>query len=131
MIGPCEAVHDALIRRLRALGTDAGARFFGQIQQKKPDYPYGMVWQGIAVPIDEECFDRTEITSQIDVWANATTYFSVKTIADAIRLDLHEQTLEVDGYIVDRIRIESIRFPDVAPNYRAMISLSIETQPAA
>lgn len=131
MAGPIEAVHDALIARLKAMNTAAGGRVFGQIQHTKPLYPYIMAWQGNAVPIDEDCSDRTEIACQVDAWADTERYFSVKTIADAIRSDLHEaENFEVAGYRVDRIRIESITFPDAAPNHRALIIISIEVQPA-
>lgn len=133
MSDPSLAIHDALIVALRALGTAAGERFFGQMQLGRVAYPYGMVWPGAGVPIDESCFDRTETTMQIDIWTDTETYFLAKTIAGQIRTALHEQdgALSVAGHVVDRIRVASITYFSPSPNYRAMISLVIETQPAA
>lgn len=133
MSDPSAAIHDALIASLRGLNTAAAERFFGQMQLGKVTYPYGMVWSGTSVPVDEECFDRTETTMQIDIWADTETYFRIKEIAGAIREALHEResALAVAEHVVDRIRIESITYFPPSPNYRAMISISIETQPAA
>lgn len=129
MAGPIVAVHDALIVKIRALATAAGERVFGQKQMTAPGYPYVMVWPGVVTPIDEECFDRTEIASQIDVWADTVAYIKVKMIADEIRTALHEQEMEITGHVLDRMRIESILFPDPAPNHRAIITVITETQP--
>lgn len=133
MSDPSGAIHDALIAALRGLDTSAGDRFFGQMQLAKVKYPYGNVWPGTAAPVDEACFDRTETTMQIDVWGDTETYFRVKEIAGQIRAAFHESesSLAVAGHVVDRIRVEGITFFPPSPNYRAMITLSIETQPAA
>ena len=133
MSDPGAAIHDALIKALRGLDTDAGARFFGQMQLGRVDYPYGNVWPGTSVPVDEECFDRTETTMQVDIWADTESYFSVKKIAGAIRSAFHEResSLDVVGHVVDRLRVDTVTYFPPSPNYRAMITLSIETQPAA
>jgi hypothetical protein len=130
---PSLAIHDALIVALRALGTAAGDRFFGQMQLSKVQYPYGMVWAGSAIPVDEECFDRTETSMQVDIWGDTETYFRVKEVADQIHDNFHEreESLTVAGHVIDRIRVEGVTFFPPSPNYRAMITLSIETQPAA
>lgn len=128
---PSVAVHDALIKAIRDLGTDLGQRVFGQIQATRPAYPYATVWPGISTPIDEECFDRTEQSNQIDIWGDTVTYIKVKEIAGQIRMLLHEKSIPIEGHVLDRMRIESITYSDTPPVYRAMITVSTETQPAS
>ena len=133
MSDPSIAIQDALIAAIRGLATAAGARVFGQMQLERPDYPYVTVWPGTGTPVDEACFDRTETVLQIDVWADTKTYIRVKEIAGQIRTALHEQkaSLVVDGHVVDRVRVDAITTFPPSPTYRSMITLSIETQPAA
>jgi len=127
---PSVAVHDALISAIRGLGTAAGLRVFGQVQLEKPAYPYVMVWPSTLTPIDEECFDRSEQSSQVDIYADTEAYITVKEIAGLIRMALHETSIPIAGHTLDRMRVDSISYSQTPPVYRAMIILSIETQPA-
>lgn len=129
MGSPNLAIQAALVSTIRALNTAAAQRVYSEIPQNSL-YPYVQVWAGYETPVDEECFDRTESTMQIDVWADPTTYIKTKEISAAIRSALHEQTLTVSGHIVDRIRVEGITYTDEPPEYRARMSISIDTQPA-
>jgi hypothetical protein len=128
MSDPSLPLQAALVARLKALGTAAGPRFYSVVPASY-QYPYGVVWPGFATPIDEECWDRTESTVQVDIWADTPTYLKTKEIAGAIRMALHEQTLSVPGHVVDRIRVENITYTDAPPLYQARVVLSIETQP--
>lgn len=130
MTSPNLALQAALVARIRNLGTGAGQRVYSAIPEGSQTYPYVQVWPGFETPIDEDCWDRTESTMQVDVWADTTTYIKTKEIAGAIRNALHEQTLMIAGHTVDRIRVESITYSDDPPLYRARMSISIETQPS-
>lgn len=126
---PALLLQAALVSLFKGLGTSAADRFYSQIS---PDaiYPYGQVWAGVEVPIDEDCFDRTETSFQVDVWGAAETYLAVKEVAGAIRSAIHEQPLTIPGLIVDRVRVEGIAYSEPLPRYRARLSITIETQPA-
>jgi Protein of unknown function (DUF3168) len=126
---PNLALQAALVATIRGLSTAAGQRVYSVIPAS-PAYPYVQVWPGFETPVDEECWDRTESTMQIDVWADTAEYIKTKEIAGAIRNALHEKTMTVTGHVVDRIRVETISYSDDPPLYRARMSLSIETQPS-
>lgn len=128
MGSPNLALQSALVSTIRGLNTAAGQRVYSEIPQNAV-YPYVQVWAGYEVPVDEECFDRTESVMQIDVWADSVTYVRTKDISAAIRNALHEQTLNIIGHTVDRVRIEGITYSDEPPYYRARISISIDSQP--
>lgn len=130
MTSPNLALQAALVSTIRGLGTAAGQRVYSAIPEGSQTYPYVQVWPGFETPLDEECWDRTESTMQVDVWADTASYITTKSIAAAIRNALHEQSLTITGHAVDRIRIESITYSDDPPLYRARMSISIETQPA-
>lgn len=130
MTSPNLALQAALVARIRNLGTAAGQRVYSAIPEGSQTYPYVQVWPGFETPIDEDCWDRTESTMQVDVWADTTSYITTKSIAAAIRNALHEQSLTIAGHTVDRIRVESITYSDDPPLYRARMSISIETQPS-
>jgi hypothetical protein len=132
MSDPSTAIHDAFIASIKALATKAGDRVFGQIRLEKTVYPYVTVWPGTLVTIDEECWDRSETSMQVDVWGDTESYFAVKEIAGAIRMAFHEQDMAVDGHVVDRLRVDGITYSNPSPaSYRAMLTITIETQPAA
>jgi len=122
-------LQGAITAKIKGLNTAAGDRVFAVVPTSA-QYPYVCVWAGYENPVDEECWDRTESTLQIDVWADTVSYFQTKLIAAAIRNALHEQPMTVSGLVVDRVRVETISYTDEPPRYRARISLSIETQPA-
>lgn len=128
MGSPNLAIQAALVSTIRGLNTAAGQRVFSEIPNNAV-YPYVQVWAGFETPIDEECFDRTESTMQIDVWADGISYAATKSIAADIRAALHEQDMPIVGHVIDRMRIETVAYTDGPPTYRARISLSIETQP--
>lgn len=129
MSDPSLALQAALVTTLKALSTAAGNRVYSVVPSSF-QYPYITVWPGFVTPIDEECWDRTETTHQIDVWADTEHYLDTKGIASAIRNALHEQSLAADGHVVDRMRVETITHSEDPPIYRARISLTTETQPS-
>lgn len=129
MVSPNLPLQAALVSTIRALNTAAGQRVYSYIPDS-PAYPYVQVWPGFETPIDEECWDRTESTMQIDVWADLGNYIKTKEISGAIRNALHEQNLAINGHVVDRVRVESIVYTDDPPLFRARMSISIETQPS-
>lgn len=128
MASPNLAIQAALVSAIRNMNTAAGQRVFSEIPDKA-QHPYVQVWSGFETPIDEECWDRTESTMQIDVWADSLSYAASKSVSAAIRDNLHEKTLDVVGHTVDRIRIETIVYSDDPPHYRARMSVVIDTQP--
>ncbi|MEJ5079799.1 tail completion protein gp17 [Ochrobactrum sp. MYb379] len=128
MASPNLAIQAGLVSVIRNMNTSAGHRVFSEIPHDA-QYPYVQVWSGFETPIDEEWWDRTESTMQIDVWADSLTYAASKAVAAAIRDNLHEKTLDVVGHTVDRIRVETIVYSDDPPHYRARMSIAIDTQP--
>lgn len=139
MSDPSAEIQVALVERLTALATEAGERIYDDVppeDERVADtaaaYPYVTVGSGHLVPVDEECFDRSSTYFQIDVWTRTVGFPQTKRIAGAIRTALHEQTLEVTGHAVDRMRVESIDYSR-DPNgltRRARLVLLVETQPA-
>lgn len=122
MTSPNLPLQAALVSTIRGLNTAALVRVYSSIPPS-PAYPYVLVWTGFETPVDEECWDRTESTMQIDVWANASEYIKTKEVYAAIRNALHEKTLVVTGHVVDRIRVESMAYSEDLPLCRARISL--------
>lgn len=139
MSDPSLALQVALVTRLTALDTEAGERIYDDVPpetDREADtgaaYPYVTVGAGQLVPIDEDCFDRSSIFFQIDIWTRTIGFPQAKQIAGAIRMALHEQSLAVTGHVIDRMRVESIDYSR-DPNgltRRARLVLLVETQPA-
>ncbi|MEO4000314.1 DUF3168 domain-containing protein [Mesorhizobium sp. CAU 1732] len=130
MASPNLPLQAAIVARLRGLNTAAGQRVYSTPPQGTATYPYVQVWPGFETPIDEECWDRTESTMQVDVWADTVNYLKTKEIAADIRNAVHEQPLAIVGHVADRVRVESINYTDDPPLYRARMSITIETQPS-
>lgn len=131
MSDPSLAVQGALVARLKALATAAGSRVFDRVEKDR-DFPYITVGPGQTVPMDETCWDASEVFAQVDVWSRAVGFPEAKGIAGAIRIALHDQALIIPGHICDRVEVRSIDFsrdPDGLTN-RARIDLLITTQPA-
>lgn len=96
-------------------------------------YPYANVDSPVSVPIDEECWDRWEVTMQINVWDDLPSSSRVKDIAPLITSALNEQTISVAGHVIDRMQVEGVfysREDDTLIN-RARIQLAIELQPTS
>ncbi|MCG8271561.1 DUF3168 domain-containing protein [Aquamicrobium sp. NLF2-7] len=117
MSDPSAEIQVALVERLTALATEAGERIYDDVppeDERVADtgaaYPYVTVGAGQLVPVDEECFDRSSTYFQIDVWTRTVGFPQAKRIAGTIRTALHEQTLAVNGHVVDRMRVESIDY---------------------
>ena len=135
MTDPALELQAAIVAALKDLNTAAGNGVYDMppVDQNgtiTASYPYITIGSGNLVPIDEECFDRSEFSHQIDVWSDSQGYVEVKTIAGQIRMRLHEQDLTIDGHIVDRMRVDNIVFSrDGGVISRARITLITETQP--
>lgn len=138
MSDPSAALQKALLARIIDLATLAGARVYDDVPpeaDRKSEtgaaWPYVSFRNARLVPIDEEHCDRSETTLDINVWSRAVGFPECQQIAGAIRIALHEKDLEIDGHVLDRMRVESINYqrdPDGLTS-RARISLSVETQP--
>lgn len=135
MTDPALELQAAIVAALKDLSTAAGNGVYDMppVDQNgtiMASYPYITIGSGNLVPIDEECFDRSEFSHQIDVWSDSQGYLEVKTIAGLIRMRLHEQDLAIDGHTVDRMRVDNIAFSrDGGVISRARITLITETQP--
>ncbi|GLR55134.1 DUF3168 domain-containing protein [Shinella yambaruensis] len=129
MTSPGLLLQAAFVAIIKDLGTAAGDRVFSEISENA-HYPYVQVWGGIEVPLDEDCFDRTETTLQVDVWAAPETYLAAKEIPGQIRAAIHEKPLSIPGLVVDRVRVETIACSSTPPRYRGRLSIAVETQPA-
>jgi hypothetical protein len=140
MSDPTLAIQTALVGRIIALTTEAGERVYDDVPpeaERQADtgagFPYVSIGGLQLVPIDEEHFDRSETSIDINVWTRAVGFPEAQRIAGAIRLALHEQDLQIEGHVLDRMRIENINYmrdPD-GKTRRARIALSVETQPAS
>lgn len=128
MSDPTVPLQKALIDKLKALLV--GADVFDFVPQTA-SLPYVTVLVISVVPIDEECWDRSDVAFQIDVWDDKPSSEPVKALAATIRNGLHEQTLAVDGFTIDRMRIDGV-FPSREAQTllnRARIVVAIEAQP--
>lgn len=135
MTDPALELQAAIVAALKDLNTAAGNGVYDMppVDQNgaiTASYPYITIGSGNLVPIDEECFDRSEFNHQIDVWSDSQGYVEVKTIAGQIRMRLHEQDLTIIGHTVDRMRVDNVAFSrDDGVISRARITLITETQP--
>lgn len=136
MSDPAIALQIALVAVLKSIGSDAGNRVYDAVPVNQNGditaaYPYITIGSGNLVPIDEDHFDRSEFSHQIDVWSDGAGYVEAKTIAGAIRMRLHEQIMPIDGHVIDRMRVDSINYSRADGIIsRARITLLIETQPS-
>ena len=136
MSDPSLELQVALVATLKSINSTAGSRVYDAVPVNQngdltATYPYITIGPGNLVPIDEDHFDRSEISHQIDVWSNGVGYVEVKTIAGEIRMRLHEQVMPVDGHVIDRMRVEGINYSRTdGVISRARITLITETQPA-
>lgn len=135
MSDPALALQVAIVATLKALSTDAGHRVYDSVPVDQSgninaSYPYITIGSGTQISIDEEHFDRSEFSHQIDVWSDGQGYVQAKTIAGQIRMRLHEQVMAVDGHSIDRMRVETINYSRAdGVISRARIMLIVETQP--
>lgn len=131
MSDPTIAVQLAIMARLRTGVTATGQRVYDAVDSGAT-YPYLTVTSPSTVPIDEECWDRSDMRFQIDVWSKHPQSHEAKTIAATIRDLFHEQDLPLTGFVVDRIYVDGIfptREEQTAIN-RVRIVLAVEAQPA-
>lgn len=129
-VDPAYALQVAFVAGLKALGTAAGTRVYDRVPDTET-FPYITVGEGQIIPIEEECFDRSESTHQINVWSRAVGYPEVKQLAGAIRAALNHGSFSVTGHTVDLIRVTGIdytRDPDGITN-RARIQVETQTSP--
>jgi hypothetical protein len=128
---PTFAVQFAVMAILRAGVPAIGQRVHDFVPQSAT-FPYITISVPSAVPIDETCWDRTEITFQIDVWSNTVPSVEAKEIAAVVRDFLHETDIAVAGFEVDRARVQGAFFTreNDTQLHRARLMVSIEAQPA-
>lgn len=95
-------------------------------------FPYITISVPSSIPIDEMCWDRTEVVFQIDVWSEAVPSVEVKEIAAVVRDLLHEVDIAVPGFEVDRAQVDGAFFTreEDTKIHRARLMVSIEAQPA-
>lgn len=130
MSDPSLAVQAALVAAIKALATEAGERVY-DIAPKGAAHPYVTIGPAQTVPMDEDCWDRSENFVQVDVWSREVGFPEAKRIAGAIRDGMHDQMLTIEGHVCDRMYVRSITFsrdPDGLTS-RARLDLVVDTQP--
>lgn len=130
MADPTFAVQFAIMGLIRTSITEIGQRVHDYVPQTSA-FPYISVSVPSSVPIDEECWDRSEVMLQIDVWSNTPSSTEVKSIAPKVRDLLHETDISAAGFVVDRARVDGIFYSreDNTELHRARIMVMIEAQP--
>ncbi|WEK05774.1 MAG: DUF3168 domain-containing protein [Candidatus Devosia phytovorans] len=130
MSDPTVALQQAMTDRLRAiLGEEIGVYDF---VSEAATLPYATVGVISAVPIDEMCWDRSEVSVQIDLWDDEQTSRKVKERAAVVRDAFHEfDGLVVTGFAVDRMRVDGVFLSREAQTLlnRARIVVAVEAQP--
>lgn len=133
MSDPSLAFQSALFA---ALGAISGGRIHDQPPpENRLVFPYVTIGEGQSIPVFEggaDCYDGTEIFTQIDVWSRKPGYVEVKEIAADIRSRLHDGELELDGHAVALLRVQSIDYSRDADGLtsRARILVRALTQPS-
>ena len=127
---PTLAVQGALVARLKSLDTEAGVRVYDH-PPGNPVLPYITIGPGQTVPMDETCWDASEVFAQIDVWSVEDGYPQVKRIAGALREALHDQPFSLPGHVCDRVEVRSVTYSRERDGItsRARIELLFTTQP--
>jgi len=130
MSDPSLPLQGAIVAALKALNTAAGSNVFDRVPDSNP-FPRITVGAGQSVPVDENCYEGTESTIQIDAWSREVGFPQVKQIASAVRGLLHNGDLALSGHTLELMKIDSITFerdPDGLTS-RARIQLRALTQP--
>jgi hypothetical protein len=130
MSDPSLALQGAIVAALKAIGSPAGANVFDRVPDSNP-FPRITVGGGQSVPVDEDCYEGTESTIQIDAWSREVGYPQVKQIASAVRGRLHNGDLTLTGHTLELMKIESITYERDSDGLtsRARIQLRALTQP--
>lgn len=130
-------IQGALVAAIKALNTAAGARVYDSVPRSSTGaitaaFPFVSLGEADEVPVDEDCWNRTETIHTINIWSRAPGFPECKTIGGAIRDALHENELSVSGNVLDRMRVISVNYsrdPDGVTS-RGRITLQTDTQPA-
>lgn len=131
MSDPTIAVQKAVMDRLKATVPSVAGQVLDSVQNA-PAGDYITVTVPSAVPLDEVCWDRSEINFQIDFWSSHPDSGRVKVLAAQGRAGLHEvDDLAPQGFTIDRIRVEGIFYSREAQTLinRARMVLAVEAQP--
>lgn len=107
MTDPTVAVQFAVMGRIRTGVTAIAQRVHDHVPQTSL-FPYIVVQGPVGIPIDEECWDRSELTFQIDVWSNVSSSVEAKAIGGVVRDLFHEQTFPIEGFVIDRCRVTNL-----------------------
>lgn len=131
MSDPTVAAQMAVMARIRTGVTAIGQRVHDVVPQSAA-FPYITVQGPVGIPIDEECWDRSELTFQLDVWSNSANSNEAKTIGVVVRGLFHETTFPVDGFAIDRCRVTSSTpsREDATKLHRVRVMVTMELQPA-
>lgn len=130
MSDPSLALQGAIVAALKGI-SPAGSNVFDRVPEGDP-FPRITVGTGQSVPVDEDCYEGTESTFQIDAWSREVGFPQVKQIASAIRARLHNGDLTLSGHTLELMKVESIAYdrdPDGLTS-RARIQLRALTQPS-
>lgn len=131
MSDPTIAVQKAVMDRLKVVVPAVANQVLDTVQNA-PAGDYITVTVPSAVPLDEVCWDRSEITLQVDIWSTHPDSGRVKAMAAQARDGLHEvEDLTPQGFAIDRIRVEGTFYSREAQTLinRARMVLAIEAQP--
>lgn len=137
MSDPSLPLQAAFVTACKALNTAAGTRVYdivprGTTGSVSATFPFIAFGSPDAMPIDEDCKDRTETTIVLDAWSRAVGFPEAKGIAAALRDRFHEGDLAVTGHTIDRMfveRADNIRDPDGVTS-RVRVTINVQTTPA-
>lgn len=126
MADPSLELQGAIVARLKdvSAGVTAlvGQRIYDPVPAV-PTFPYISLGPDDAISDDAECITGFEITVQIDAWSRQPGFKEVKTIADAVRVALHDYafTLSANAAVLFEHRItRNLRDPDGLTSHSAM-----------
>jgi len=133
MSDPMLALQKALVARLKAASTGAGASVYDRVPDSDP-FPRITIGEGQTLKDNQDCRRGSEVFLEVHVWSREYGFGEAKTITSEVReaLDEAESFLALDGHILDLLDFEEARFlrdPDGLTNHVAM-SFRALTQPA-
>ncbi|QMV02575.1 DUF3168 domain-containing protein [Devosia sp. D6-9] len=130
MSDPTIALQTAIMGRLRTGLAALEERVFDTVPAGAVR-PYATVTSISSVPIDEVCWDRSDMRFQIDFWSDDTDSYQVKQIAGAGRDLLHEVELPIPGFGLDLMIVEGTFFSREEQTllHRARMVVAAEAQP--
>ena len=112
MNDPSAALQAGIKTRLQA---DAGfiAFFADRIFDRIPieaANPYASFGPAQALEDDADCVEAFEVFQQIDVFSTDPGFGEAKEGAGIVRKALHDQDFDLDGFVLNEIKVRTIRY---------------------